>query len=153
MNPYAVIAALCGIIILSYVFHLISQKTRIPSVLMLIGLGMAIKFSFEGRQEFLVKNEVLSILKILGNVGLVMIVLEAALDLKLRRENQKMVWLSLLSAFLCLSLSLAAITSVIYFFPGIYGMVPYRQICKDRHPCQSRYYLKNFLETRREGLM
>ena len=119
MNPYAIIAGLCAIIILSYVFHLISQKTRIPSVLMLIGLGMIIKFSLEGKYEVLVKSEALSILKVLGNVGLVMIVLEASLDLKLRKENQKVIWLSLLSAFLCLTMSLTAITSIIYFFPGI----------------------------------
>ena len=43
MNTYVVIMALAGIIILSFFFNILSKKTNIPSVLMLILLGMGLK--------------------------------------------------------------------------------------------------------------
>ena len=78
--------ALAGIIILSFFFNIISKKTNIPSVLLLILLGMGLKIGLQSAGIF--KDvELDSILEILGNVGLVMIVLEAALDLKLEKES------------------------------------------------------------------
>ena len=43
MNPYLLIIAMSGVVILSFFFNIISKKTNIPSVLLLIGLGMGIK--------------------------------------------------------------------------------------------------------------
>ena len=58
-----------------------------PSVLLLIGLGMGIKgvMNRYGIEDS--DLELNTILEVLGNVGLVMIVLEAALDLKIEREK------------------------------------------------------------------
>ena len=87
MNPYFLIIALAGIIILSFFFNVISEKTNIPSVLMLIGLGMGLKAWMTSQGIIDDDLELDSILEVLGNVGLVMIVLEAALDLKLERDK------------------------------------------------------------------
>ena len=88
MNPYFLIIALAGIIILSFFFNVISEKTNIPSVLMLIGLGMGLKAWMTSQGIIDDDLELDSILEVLGNVGLVMIVLEAALDLKLERDKR-----------------------------------------------------------------
>ena len=90
--------AFAGIIILSFFFNIISKKTNIPSVLMLILLGMGIKAGLSRFNIFDHDLRVDSILEILGNVGLVMIVLEAALDLKLEKEKAVMIFKSFLTA-------------------------------------------------------
>jgi len=77
------------IIILSFWFNGISKKTNIPSVLMLIVLGVVLQYA---AKFFLKKNMDFSktlsgALALLGTVGLIMIVLEAALELKLKRDK------------------------------------------------------------------
>ena len=87
MNSYLLIIAISSVVILSFFFNIISKKTNIPSVLLLIGLGIGIK-SYMTANNILDKDLALdTILEVLGNIGLVMIVLEAALDLKLEREK------------------------------------------------------------------
>ena len=85
LNSYNLIIGASVIIILSFLFGELSRKTNIPSVLMLIVLGIVLKFGFDafgiGSINFF------PILEMLGIVGLIMIVLEAALELKLKREK------------------------------------------------------------------
>lgn len=87
MNPYLLIIALAGVVILSFLFNIVSRKTSIPSVLMLIALGIGIKTIMDKSHLHNQDLQLDLILEILGNVGLVMIVLEAALDLKLERKK------------------------------------------------------------------
>ena len=73
-------------IIISYFFNIYAKKTGIPSVLMLIGLGVLINYvlsSFIGVE----KPNLFPILKVIGVFGLILIVLEAALDLSLVKER------------------------------------------------------------------
>jgi len=110
--------ALAGIIILSFFFNIISKKTNIPSVLLLILLGMGLKVGLESA-NVLSDLELDSILEILGNVGLVMIVLEAALDLKLERDKTKMIVKSFLTALLGIGGSMFALGFFfMYIFPS-----------------------------------
>lgn len=103
VNPYILIIVASLVVILSYFFNSISRKTSIPSVLLLIILGVIL-------QQGIVlmgmdKPDVFGILEILGIVGLIMIVLEAALDLELRRSKWPIIWrsfgVSLVSLGLC----------------------------------------------------
>lgn len=73
------------IIIFSFLFNGISRKTNIPSVLMLIILGIGLQYLL----SYMHVDEInfFPILEILGIVGLIMIVLEAALELELKREK------------------------------------------------------------------
>ncbi len=77
------------IVILSFWFNGISKKTSIPSVLMLIILGIILQYAY----RFFTGHEVdfasalATPLAVLGTVGLIMIVLEAALELELKREK------------------------------------------------------------------
>lgn len=84
-SSYNVIIEASIIIILSFWFNGIAKKTNIPSVLMLILLGILIKL---GLDIFAPRTpDFESSLEILGTVGLIMIVLEAALELELKREK------------------------------------------------------------------
>jgi len=85
ITSYNLIIEASLIIILSFSFGEVARKTNIPSVLMLIILGIALSFALEavggGSINFA------PILEVLGIVGLIMIVLEAALELELKPEK------------------------------------------------------------------
>lgn len=116
MNPYLLIIAASTVIILSFFFNILAKKTNIPSVLMLIILGVVIKEAFGG--DNLETDQYHSILEVLGNVGLVMIVLEAALDLKLEKEKTRMILSSFLVAVVALGGSIILIAYIFQFmFP------------------------------------
>jgi len=84
-GSYNLIIAASAIIILSFFFGEVSKKTNVPSVLMLIVLGVFLKLGLDrmGLDDLEFKDP----LEILGIVGLIMIVLEAALELELKREK------------------------------------------------------------------
>ncbi len=117
MNAYLLISGLCVVIILSFFSNILARKTNIPSVLLLILLGVGIEqllVHFEMTPSFM------STLEVLGIVGLIMIVLEAALDLELKKEKWPIIWKSFTIASLSLlftSVALALIMRV--FIPGI----------------------------------
>ncbi len=85
LSSYNLIIGASLIVVLSFWFNGISKKTSIPSVLMLIVLGVLIKLAL----GFFVPSipDFEGSLEILGTVGLIMIVLEAALELELKREK------------------------------------------------------------------
>ncbi len=114
ISPYHLLIGISVIIILSYLFNLISKKTSIPSVLLLIVLGIVIN---QIDQSFhFIKKDLMPLLEILGIVGLIMIVLEAALDLKLEREKWPILWRSFVVAFLGLVATSFAIGGVLDLF-------------------------------------
>ena len=99
MSTYVIIIAAALIIILSFIFNIISNKTNIPSVLMLIVLGVIIQLTIWSPNSEGGDSRLMMGLEILGNVGLIFIVLEAALDLKLRREKIGMIFKSFVVDF------------------------------------------------------
>lgn len=119
MNPYLLIIMVSSVIILSFFFNIISKKTNIPSVLLLIALGMGIK-GVMNMTELRDKDlGIDSLLEVLGNIGLVMIVLEAALDLKLERRKAGLLLKSLAVSVLSLVGGILGIASLfVYIFPG-----------------------------------
>jgi len=84
-NSYNIIIIASLVIILSFFFGELSKKTNIPSVLMLIFLGIGLKLGMDALH--LDEIDFFPILEILGIVGLIMIVLEAALELELKQEK------------------------------------------------------------------
>jgi NhaP-type Na+/H+ and K+/H+ antiporter len=84
-NPNIIIIIASSVLIVSYLFSLVAKWTSIPSVLLLILLGM-------GTSGFLANygitgDELMPLCRILGIIGLIMIVLEAAMDLLYRKIN------------------------------------------------------------------
>ncbi len=91
------------IIIISYLFNLVASRYSIPSVLLLIVLGVALKglVSATGMET----PELTPILEVLGTIGLIMIVLEASLDLELEREKRKVISKAFFTSLVTLLLS------------------------------------------------
>lgn len=84
-SSYNVIIGAAIIVVLSFWFNGIAKKTNVPAVLMLIVLGILIKI---GLELFIPKAPNFDAsLEILGTVGLIMIVLEAALELELKKDK------------------------------------------------------------------
>jgi NhaP-type Na+/H+ or K+/H+ antiporter len=104
---YVLIVGASLIVILSYLFSLFSQKTAVPSVILLIVLGF-----FSKRLFGIGVNDVdwIFSLEILGIVGLMLIVLEGALDLKLSRDRWPLIWKSGLIALFSLGINVFVFT-------------------------------------------
>ena len=116
ISPYHLLIGISTIVILSFLFNVISKKTSIPSVILLIILGIGINL-VDQSINFLNKD-LMPLLEILGIVGIIMIVLESALDLKLEREKWPILWRSFVVATLGLVATAFAISFVIDLFMG-----------------------------------
>ncbi len=87
---------LSATVILSYLFNMLSRRTQIPSVLLLISTGLGVKLVLEYYGYATVNVQ--QLVKILGAVGIIMIVLEAAMDLTVNRQKLPLIRNSFLSA-------------------------------------------------------
>ena len=118
-STYNAIIAASSILILSFFFGEIAKKTNIPSVLMLIVLGLLIQFGVteanilgEGKN---LEQMLLPILKLLGTVGVIMIVLEAALELKLEKDKYWSIAKAMAIALICLLLSTYVAALILHY--------------------------------------
>ncbi|MCB0636594.1 MAG: cation:proton antiporter, partial [Lewinella sp.] len=114
MSSYNLIIEASVIIILSFLFSELARKTNIPSVLMLIVLGIGIKFGLDALG--LVNIKWTSILEVLGIIGLIMIVLEAALELELKPEKYVPIAKALFIALIGLLASAWVAALILYQF-------------------------------------
>ncbi len=112
MNAYNLIIALSCVIIFSHIFNFVSKRTKIPSVILLILLGVGIKLVMD-YQGYNQDALIFSTLEVLGIVGLIMIVLEAAIDLELSKEKWPIIWKSFTVALLSLLVCAFAISYII----------------------------------------
>lgn len=114
ISSYVFIIAACLLVIFSYLFNLLSIKTGIPSVLMLLLTGIAV------REILVFNNQSVKIppvsVELFGILGLIMIVLEAGLDLELARKKIRLIRNAFLSALVILVLSAAACSAVLFFY-------------------------------------
>jgi potassium/hydrogen antiporter len=110
----SILIALALVVILSYLFNLLSRATRIPSVLMLLSTGLALRALSEGPLQGRIPD-MQPALEVLGSIGLIMIVLEAALDLELVRENRKMIFGGLNLTLAEIGISVAFVAAILHF--------------------------------------
>ena len=96
LSTYHYIIIFFSVIIVSYFFSSFSKKSGVPSVLMLIALGIIVNIyiPFQDRFDF--------ILEVLGTVGLILIVLDGALGLKLLRSKTGIILKSLFVSLITL---------------------------------------------------
>lgn len=114
ISSYGYIIGGSLIIIISFFFNILAKRTNIPSVLLLIVLGILIK---EGMQAFgIVEVDLMPLLQILGVVGLIMIVLEASLELELTRDKRGLIFKSFAVALVALLFSSFLIALVLQVF-------------------------------------
>jgi len=109
-----IILILCIIIILSYLFDISAKYSKIPGVIMLIGLGIVLQLI--SRTAGLAIPNIQPILPVIGTLGLVLIVLDASIDLKLERQKAALLRKSVLSALILLILVVAAASFVLVHF-------------------------------------
>ena len=98
LSTYHLIIIFSITIIISYFFNLYAKKSGVPAVLMLIGLGISINYAL--RFSGIAKPDLFPVLEVLGVVGLILIVLEAALDLQLLKEKIGLIVKSFLVALI-----------------------------------------------------
>ncbi len=111
-NGLVIIGSL--IVIISYLFNLVAKRYSIPSVLLLIMLGMAAHGLVSATG---VESPNLSpILEVLGIIGLIMIVLEASLDLELTGDKKKLITRAFFTALINLILSALLIAGVMTIY-------------------------------------
>ena len=115
------------VIILSYFFSVYSKKSGIPSVLLLIGVGLIVGLATDYFAPSFKSNNKTGLdilLKALGTFGLILIVLEAALDLKLLKEKKRDIIKSLFVAIVGLGgTSIVGACFLSYFFIGEFGVI------------------------------
>lgn len=113
IDTYQVLIVLCVVTIISYIFNILSDRLRVPSVILLIICGMILK----GVADYYKLNLLVpkTVLEILGVVGLILIVLEGALDLKITKDKKQLILKSLLSAVSVLFITTIAIADILHF--------------------------------------
>lgn len=118
MDPYIFIIIASSAIIVSHLFNVFAKRTNVPSVLLLIVLGLVLHQVIAGRGAYTPGPLITQALNVLGISGLIMIVLEAALDLKLGDDRRTVIKRSFLVALITLLITAAAITFVVHHFTG-----------------------------------
>ncbi|AMR29122.1 hypothetical protein A0257_19845 [Hymenobacter psoromatis] len=116
MSSYSILIGLSLAVILSYLFNLASRATRVPSVLLLLltGIGLRQWAEYQGVDFHIPKT----LLEIFGIIGLIMIVLEGALDLRLSRDKVALIRSSFFAAALMLVAQAAAIGGLLHLWLG-----------------------------------
>lgn len=117
MNSYHILIVLCALVVVSYLFNLVSDKLRIPAVLLLIGLGMLLKEA--GNSFGYVLPDTRIIVELLGITGLVLIVLEGSLDLKISAEKRPVIVSSFLAALFILLVCSGLIAAVLHMLTAM----------------------------------
>lgn len=112
MSTYSILILLSGLVIFSYLFDMIAKRTKIPSVLLLLFLGIGLKqlVTYFGFETF----DFLKILPTLGTVGLILIVFEGALDLKYDSDKNKLIRKTFFSALVILLVTTGSITLLLH---------------------------------------
>jgi hypothetical protein len=109
--------ALSGLLVLSYLLDVFGRWARLPSVVLLITTGIVARLLLDrfGVQLSFVDP----LLPVIGTIGLILIVLEGALDLELRRERAALIARSSGSALLGFITTLAIFTLLLHFVLGL----------------------------------
>lgn len=89
-----IIITLSVLVLLAYIFDVSASKTKIPSVMLLLTLGLSVKLLTENL--YLKIPDLSSVLPILGTIGLILIVLEGSLELEINKSKSKLILNSVL---------------------------------------------------------
>ncbi|MDX9948387.1 MAG: cation:proton antiporter [Bacteroidales bacterium] len=111
-----IILVLCIIIILSYLFDITGKYSRVPGVILLIIMGIVLQLIVKSLQLHIPNLQPL--LPVIGTIGLVLIVLDASLDLKLERRKRGMILKSITSALVLFVIFSAALTLILTEYFG-----------------------------------
>jgi cell volume regulation protein A len=113
----SIIISICLLLLLAYIFDITSSKTKIPSVILLLIVGWAVK---QGTDFFEISvPNLTSILPILGTVGLILIVLEGSLELELNKSKFPFIGKTALISIIPMLLFSFGLAFAFYYFGSI----------------------------------
>ena len=111
LNTEELLIVACSLIVLSYLFSIASRFIRVPSVLLLLFAGIGFRAIADNYSVNVTFSE--QLVESLGIVGLIMIVLEAGLDLKLGKDKMSLIRDSFFSALVIFVISTALVTYIL----------------------------------------
>lgn len=113
----AIIISICVLLLIAYIFDVSSPKTRIPSVILLLLVGWAVR---QGANFLGLHIPDLSpILPVIGTVGLILVVLEGSLEVELNRSKLGLIIRSTVVALLPIILLSMLLAMAFEHFDGI----------------------------------
>jgi len=110
----SIIIAVCILMLIAYLFDLSTAKTKIPSVILLLLLGWAMR---QGCYLLGVETpDFASLLPVIGNIGLLLIVLEGSLELEFDRSKIPLVKKSFYSSIIPIILLTLILTALFSYY-------------------------------------
>ena len=118
MSTLSILIVLPLLIVFSYLFDLIARKTKFPAVILLMFTGIFIRTgtTLYGFTEF---SFLENLIPVLGTIGLILIVLEGALELDIKREKLPVILKGFFAAGIILLLNVIGVYLLFYHFLGI----------------------------------
>ena len=118
MSTVSILFALPLLVIFSYLFDAFARKTKFPAVILLMLTGVLIRVitSANGYEDFEFLND---LIPVLGTIGLILIVLEGALELEINRQKLPTILKGFLSAIVILLLNIVIISWIFNYFLGM----------------------------------
>ncbi|GAB3764154.1 cation:proton antiporter [Spirosoma pomorum] len=107
MRNTELIIVLCFVVLLSYLFDLFSRRYRVPAVILLLASGIGLR-----QLTNLVDIQIPYVdrlLPVLGTIGLILIVLEGALELEISSDRFHLIKRAFLTAFVSIVVTTLAI--------------------------------------------
>ncbi|MDC3209513.1 cation:proton antiporter [Chitinophagales bacterium] len=108
MDIKYVLFILSSLIIFSYIFDAIAQKTKFPSVILLMATGIAARAISDGLGYKIMYLD--QIIPVMGTIGLILIVLEGALELKVNKQKLKVIFRGFMAALVILIANVVGLT-------------------------------------------
>lgn len=108
MDIKYVLFILSSLIIFSYIFDAIARQTKFPSVILLMATGIAARAISDGLGYQIMYLD--QIIPVMGTIGLILIVLEGALELKVNKEKLKIILRGFVAALVILVLNVVGLT-------------------------------------------
>ena len=118
MNTLIILFVFPLLIIFSYLFDAFSRKTKFPSVILLMSTGIIVRIiiSANGYDEIGFLD---NLIPVLGTIGLILIVLEGALELEIKKEKLPIILKGFFAALVVLIIN---ITVLKWMFTKIFEM-------------------------------
>ncbi|MGI9527672.1 MAG: cation:proton antiporter [Weeksellaceae bacterium] len=117
MDIYLIMGGMSLLIIFSYLFDAFARKTQFPSVILLIATGIGLRWVADAFNYHIPYLE--RIIPTFGTIGLILIVLEGALELEINKQKRKVIIKGFLSALVILLLTTFSLAYMIHYWLGI----------------------------------
>ncbi len=113
MDSYTILIILSSLVVFSYLLDMLARRSHIPSVLLLLLLGIILKSLTE---YFGIRTiDFLDILPTLGTIGLILIVLEGALELRYHESKKQLINNAFFTALFLLLIIVFSLTGLFMY--------------------------------------